>query len=565
MELWWNRAERLHWELSELVRRGFRYDPPGNLEAPGPFLLRVYAPWRGEEVALDVTFPELYPYFRCEVRAEDLDLKRHQNPFEKNLCLLGRGTDRWEPSDSLAWLLTDQLPKLAASLDAYTDSAAAALEEVQAEPISDYYRYSSGGDVVLVDSSWKIPPEFDRGRIELGYAKPQSDNAPFRAVVREITWLDGRPLLRAPDHLLGLFPDTISGELVRLDPPLLVNDPEKFQRRLGRPERWQGHAVSQRHVLGIVFPEESSWRGESGQGWLFVVGAKARNAYRANYRFVRADRAGVLDLTSRAPDLRPLREHKVAVVGLGCLGAPSALEFARAGVGELRLLDRDRVDAAGSIRWPFGLAYAGLWKVEVLHSFIRSHYPLTKTIEFVHALGAGGPDISVLHQVLDGATLVYDAAAEVGISYVLAEWARHAKIPYVVVSSLQGAWGGQVARLLPGGATGCWYCLQRAKTEGQIPAPPYDPDREAWFQPTGCADPTFTGGGFDLSSIATAGVRLAIATMLVGQEAYPSSPDDVLIFSWRDEHGALITPRASGFPLSPFSDCPVCGSQVASG
>lgn len=563
MELWWSRAERLRWEISELERLGFRYDPHGDVEASGPFYLRVYASWRGEEAALDVTFPELYPYFRCEVRAENLDLLHHQNPFRKNLCLLGRGTDQWSTRDSLAWLLSDQLPKLAEALDADTDSAAAALEEQQGEPVSDYYPYEIG-DVVLVDSSWRIPPEFDRGRIKLEY-KPHADDEPFRAVVTEITWRHG-PLYRAPDHLLGLFPETLEGDLVRLEQPLLIDDPNEFQRlvRDGKGQgKWCGPAWSKRQVVGVVFPEESLWRGESGQGWLFVVGFKAKKALRANYRFVRADRAGVQDLTSRAPELRPLREHTVAVVGLGCLGAPSALEFARAGVGELRLLDCDRIDAAGSIRWPFGLHWAGLPKADALRHFIRSHYPLTKPIPFVHKLGASDSDVSVLNQTLDGATLIYDAAAEVGISYFLADWARHAGIPYVGVWSLQGAWGGQVARLLPGGATGCWYCLQRAKTEGQIPAPPHDP--KGWFQPTGCADPTFFGAGFDLSSIALAGVRLAVATMLVGRGAYPPSRDDVLVLSWRDEHGVLITPQISGFRLSPFSDCPVCGPQVASG
>ncbi len=567
MELWWSRAERLRWELEQLALLGFRYDAPGDLESTGAFTLRVYAPWRGKEVALDATFPQLYPYFRCEVVAESLDLLRHQHPFEKNLCLLGRGTHLWEPEASLAWLLSQQLPKLAAALDADSNSSAAALEEAQAEPISDYYPYRVG-DVVLIDSSWKIPTEFDRGHIELGYMKPPSDDHPFRAVVREITRPDGTTLFRAPDHLFSLFPYTLAGELLRLDAPLSIGDAERFQRELrrsSRPPRWQGHARSQRCVLGVVFPEEQSWRGSegSGQGWLFVIGAKAKRAHKANYRFVRADRAGVADLTSRAPELRSLREHRVAVVGLGCLGAPSALEFARAGVSELRLLDRDRVDAAGSLRWPFGLAYAGLPKATVLESFIRNHYPLTKTKYVIHGIGGGGDDMSALQTALDGATLLYDATAELGISYLLADWARHAGIPYVVVSSVQGAWGGQVARLLPGGATGCWYCLRRAQTDGSIPAPPHDP--AGWFQPTGCADPTFTGAGFDLSSVAMVGVRMAVATMLGSPGTYPASPDDVLVISWRDQHGALITPNALGFRLPTFANCPVCAPPVGSG
>ena len=62
------------------------------------------------------------------------------------------------------------------------------------------------------------------------------------------------------------------------------------------------------------------------------------------YGFVKAGRASRRDLTLRMPELTPLADKVVAVFGLGCIGGPSALEFARAGVGELRVLDHDAVD-----------------------------------------------------------------------------------------------------------------------------------------------------------------------------------------------------------------------------
>ena len=63
----------------------------------------------GETLRLVVTFPDFYPYFRFEVQAPDLHLDHHQNPFEKNLCLLRRGTEHWDPGDTVASLLHEQL------------------------------------------------------------------------------------------------------------------------------------------------------------------------------------------------------------------------------------------------------------------------------------------------------------------------------------------------------------------------------------------------------------------------------------------------------------------------
>ena len=65
---------------------------------------------------------------------------------------------------------------------------------------------------------------------------------------------------------------------------------------------------------------------------------------KADLFFVRAGRAGREDLTSRIPELSQLHKKTVTVIGLGCLGAPSVLELARCGVGEIRIIDFDIVE-----------------------------------------------------------------------------------------------------------------------------------------------------------------------------------------------------------------------------
>src|SRR4051794_37513447 len=107
--LWWSPEERIVWELEQLSAGGYEFQQP--LVTAPPLTLFVYASIGGERHQLEVDFPELFPYFRFEVRAPTLSLSHHQHPFGKNLCLMPRGTEHWDISKSLAWYLDVQLPK----------------------------------------------------------------------------------------------------------------------------------------------------------------------------------------------------------------------------------------------------------------------------------------------------------------------------------------------------------------------------------------------------------------------------------------------------------------------
>lgn len=275
--------------------------------------------------------------------------------------------------------------------------------------------------------------------------------------------------------------------------------------------------------------------------------------------FTRARQAGPLDLSSRVPELAPLKERTVVVVGLGGLGAPSALEFARAGVRELRLIDADFVDPGTSVRWPLGLRAAGLPKVEALKSLIEAHWPLTRVVAINHRIGGirdpgQPPEEQILLSAVSGASLIYDASAEPGVQYFLSHLAREEEVHYLCAWTGPGAWGGIVARLSPHIAAPCWLCLMYALEQGEIPSPPFDPEGE--IQPIGCADPTFTGTGFDLASIALLGVRLAVSTIAGGVDGvYPTCDWDVGLMVHRRERDR-ISPATQTYTLMRWAECP---------
>ena len=544
---WLHRQERIRWELEQLREHGFAFEEPTLTDAM--VTVAVFVDIDGERHRLEADFFELFPYFRFEVRGRSLSLDHHQHPFGKNLCLMPRGTQHWETNQSLAAALKEQLPKVLATGKAETFSAASDAEDRQAEPVTTYFP-SIRGSAMFFDGDIEFPADLTIARLT---ATRESDRGhPFRGVLTEVATLANETLHAAPNHLRRAGNDRIEGYVVRLPAAIFESDAQKLFDILRREHLQGQHLRSKASVIAVVVPEEHVWRKANGLGWLFLVKEKERAAY-----FVRPQRAGAEDLRARAPELAGLAGKVVAHFGLGCIGAVSAVELAKAGVGELRLLDHDIVDAGTVLRWYLGLPYAAFGKTETITNFVRAHYPLTSVIGYPARIGSTPNEREILLKMVDGASLVYDATAEPGVSYFLSELARRSGIPYVGVSGTQGGWGGVVARLRPG-TTGCGYCLERAKTEGRIPAAPADPAGDV--QPAGCDDPTFTGAGFDLASIALTGVRTAVATLLDGTGGYPAAPNDVTVVALRDTGGKLIQPTFTGIDCAPYPDCPVCGS-----
>lgn len=524
----------------------------------GVLVLNVAVPTSNGEVKVVARFPDHYPYFRFEVTAPGLSLEKHQNPFSKSLCLVGRATLNWRPSDTLASLLTSQLP---AVLDANSpETHSKVTEEPQGEPISDYYPYMHRTGLVI-DSAWAL--EADHGSMELVVADGSFPE--IRGVVTALRDDAGKTLAEVDFQPPREFREKTSGRWFRLEQPLMSMKADEFDAALlaasnGKSAlRWSWTRGGAIDIVGITFPEEHSV-GVRGRGWLFFVRyatPQMRKSGKWRGYFVRALRGGRDDYSTRIPELEGLRPKKVLVVGLGCLGAPSVIEFAKAGVGEIRILDHDHVDPATSVRWPLGIAAAGIPKAEAMARFIAENYPRTVVISRVRRLGApredrsARPEEEILAELLFGADLIYDATAEIGISHLLSDYASREGIPYVSVSSTVGGWGGLVTRIKKG--TGCWSCFLTQLGDGRIRLP--SASETAIVQPAGCGNPTFTGAGFDVLHVALLGVRTAVATL--GTQ-YPNPPWDVATLDLRESDGSMIEPRWSATTIAKTQGCRSC-------
>ena len=285
---WWTKwPERLKYETQALDESGVTWVRDENAYRAGVLKLHLEVPHDGETLRLVVVYPDLFPYFRCELYAPALDLAHHQNPFEKNLCLIGRRSHFWDTGTTAAELIRERLPvvlRAGASVDKYE---VAGLEQQHAEPMSDYYNYVAES-IVIVQSDWRIPNDEAYGYLVIGTQTPKDRRvqACLRGAVLEVRDAENKSIIRADKAIRSAFSGrTVDGCWVRLAKPFREADQTRIMEHVvqvcpfaasadwnhieheGKPMWLQ--------VWGIVFPEETAWR-EVGDGWLFTYRAEKK-------------------------------------------------------------------------------------------------------------------------------------------------------------------------------------------------------------------------------------------------------------------------------------------------
>jgi hypothetical protein len=276
--LWWEKWEgRLEKELQALQDAGIRHTLDEDAKQQGFIRLALDMDAGTGPLELTAVYPEHYPYFRVVVTAPTLDLHHHQHPFQKNLCLLGRRTHYWNPSDTLASLLVEQLPKLlnAAGSDTPPDRG---LEAEQGEPVSEYFQYEPKA-MVIVQSDWVIPEEHLHGTMMIateGMAGSPT-SVLLRGVVSEIRDANGNIVATADPRLVRPYAGpVVKASWVRATQvgasdkqdevyQSLVNQLPALSRIVPANTTPQGSL----RIIGGLFQEETAYRRTS-DGWIFV-------------------------------------------------------------------------------------------------------------------------------------------------------------------------------------------------------------------------------------------------------------------------------------------------------
>lgn len=164
---------------------------------------------------------------------------------------------------------------------------------------------------------------------------------------------------------------------------------------------------------------------------------------------------------------KKLGKASVLIVGLGGLGSISSYYLAAAGVGHLRIVDRDRVELANLNRQLLhSTDDLGRPKVESASEKLLRLNPSCHVETAI--VNIGDENAFGLAKNCD---LIIDATDNVGTRYVLNRVSLKKQIPFIY-GGISG-WNGMAATFIPG-KTGCFACLfppERARTsETEFPA-----------------------------------------------------------------------------------------------
>jgi bacteriocin biosynthesis cyclodehydratase domain-containing protein len=237
---------------------------------------------------------------------------------------------------------------------------------------------------------------------------------------------------------------------------------------------------------------------------------------------------------------RRLREAKVAVLGVGGLGGSAALWLASIGVGEMWLIDGDRVEASNLNRQVlFAEAEIGLLKVEAAAARLRAFNPAMRIASTARRLESEA-DIA---EFIAGADVVIDAAD--WPAHDIEHWCNsacfEAGIPYITMSHFPPI--ARVGPLYVPGVTGCFAC-QEAAYRRQYPL--FDVAVE---QSRGKPSPAATLG--PACGMIGGHVGLDVMHLLTGL-AQPSTLGVAHVSDLR-------TMEVEREPVVPEPGCPVCG------
>ncbi|MDR0852304.1 MAG: ThiF family adenylyltransferase [Clostridiales Family XIII bacterium] len=230
-----------------------------------------------------------------------------------------------------------------------------------------------------------------------------------------------------------------------------------------------------------------------------------------------------------------LLRSSVTIIGLGALGSVIAEELARAGVGNLRLADRDYVERSNLAR-------------QAMYTEKDADEQLPKAIAAANHIAEINPDVATepiiadvnasnIESLVIGADVVLDGSDNFELRALINEACVKHGIPWIYGGAI--AADGAVMPILPGKGP-CFHCITPT-----VPTPGAYPT---------CA----TAGIINMTSHTIASIEAAEAIKIIvgnpGDEAGKGASKYLSIDLWNNDFDVTDIERNS--------DCPVCGKGI---
>src|SRR5881296_1067208 len=159
-------------------------------------------------------------------------------------------------------------------------------------------------------------------------------------------------------------------------------------------------------------------------------------------------------------DLTKLADKRVAIVGVGGLGALSAEILARLGVGDLVLFDYDTVEEANLNRLVYRTDQVGEKKVEAIRDHLKAANPDVRVTSYPHDVTDGG-GLKALLEEIPSCDLVLGCVDSFAVRIFLNAKCVDLRVPFIDGGASEDGVNGSVHVVIPG-KTACYRCNRPA-------------------------------------------------------------------------------------------------------
>jgi molybdopterin/thiamine biosynthesis adenylyltransferase len=498
---WYRRnPEIFEQEKEVLVARGFRLDEEhlrkyeivqfrGRLDCAGD---------RDIVIAYSDAFPSWPPSAWDE--ADGPVLSRHQRLSNRHFCLFGVERIRWSANKGAA----DVISEIETLFAEFGPEKKSLSPDVVPEPITASLSYTPDLCALVPPGVSAFAGDHGSGSIILRYGRGGNHEAPAQAIV--LTLNIAGSIWNCSPAYKGLAlqqPNMATGGAIVFAGQPTLDDLKRAAA--GYFKAHPAHKRNQEQWLALLFPEQSESAEGSRVAWVLI---RCRNGQQQAVRTY-VYRPG--DRWVRAKGMNMLSTKKILMIGCGCLGSKIAVNFAATGATNFGLLDCDLHEPDNSVRHELGISSFGQPKARALLKRMQEVNPEIEAEIFAYHIGGAQQPFETDRKVLERfaeSDIVINTTGNHGVSRWMDECCFRFGVPGVFVSVTNGAWGGEIVRVIPG-KTACWLCWKEAYESSPPPGEP----SPAIFGP-GCDQPSFTGTSYECGIVADAACCMIAETLL---------------------------------------------------
>ncbi|UJF29302.1 ThiF family adenylyltransferase [Kaistella sp. 97-N-M2] len=252
---------------------------------------------------------------------------------------------------------------------------------------------------------------------------------------------------------------------------------------------------------------------------------------------------------SKRADYDVLKNASVNIFGVGALGSEIADCIAKAGVGDIMLVDNQAMHAHNAVRHLAGMEYIGLPKVIAVWQILNSHNPFVKILPITEDLYQLNP------KNLEDDSITICSIADDNVEGFINQQLVLSNKPAFYVRALRGGKTARIFRIIPE-KDACFHCLSLYRNENkhfiEIPE-----DAEYPTLKNECNNPIRPASAADLKLTASMASRFIIEHLQGGE-----SENNHWIWSTETVDGTPINANSIHSQyIPPHKDCVYCNNK----